>query len=68
MSNFLVKGPRTYRKKYPGRYVVAVLLVTPEDTDMLFEMAVDKPLFEQLRGLCVDEIKKRAGKKGEDTR
>lgn len=59
MGRFQTKAPGTYRKKYPGRFVVAAVFVAPNH-DMLFEMAVDKDLFEKLYEIYVEEIRKKA--------
>lgn len=49
------KGPRTYRKQFPGRHVVALLVVDPGDTEILIEGPVSKELATKIVNLLVEE-------------
>lgn len=59
-----VKGPRTYRRENPGRYVVAFLFVDPKDTEILIERPVSKEIAEQMLKILVDDMKNNPPNKG----
>lgn len=52
------KGPRTYRRQYPGQHVVALLVVDPKDTDILIERPVSEEIAKQLLKILVDDMQK----------
>lgn len=52
------KGPRTYRKLFPGEHVMAILIVYPTDTEIMIERPVSKEIADQILKILMDDIKK----------
>lgn len=45
------KSPTAYRKKFPGRHVVAILVVTPSTGELLLEGPIDEETIKKILAL-----------------
>jgi hypothetical protein len=54
---FRSKSPRTYRKEYPGKHVIALMALSPSGDDILFEGAVPKELHDRLIAIYIEHMK-----------
>jgi len=56
-----IKGPRTYRREFPGEYVVVLLALTPgiDGTQILMEGSVSREFHDDIIKRYIDEMSAR---------